>query len=97
MDDPLPPIMVPSCEYAHEVIFVRAPRSLDFTTMTVFCLRLFSTSHILCCVHERFNSMLMETDEPNGRVGGRGDESLGVLGMPHAGRQFPNMTTSIDC
>lgn len=38
---------VASGEYAHVVTLVRAPLSLDLTTMTVFCLRLFSTSHIL--------------------------------------------------
>ena len=42
-----PPIRLPSGEYAHAFTFVRAPLSFDFTTITVFCFRLFSTSQML--------------------------------------------------
>ena len=44
---PVAPRFFPSGEYAHAVILVRVPRSLDLTEMTTFCLRRFSTSQIL--------------------------------------------------
>lgn len=40
-------MVFPSGEYAHAVILVRVPRSLDLTEMTTFCFRRFSTSQIL--------------------------------------------------
>ena len=47
-----PPIRLPSCEYAQVLTLVRAPRSFDLTTITVFCFRLFSTSQILMFENE---------------------------------------------
>jgi hypothetical protein len=48
----------PSGEKAQEVILVRVPRSLDLTTMTVFCFRLFSTSQMLRDERDRKQSDL---------------------------------------
>ncbi len=45
--DPPPAIIFPSGLQAQAVTLVLAPFSLDLTTITVFCFRVFEVSHIL--------------------------------------------------
>ena len=84
-----PPIRLPSGEYAHAFTFVRAPLSFDFTTITVFCFRLFSTSQMLK-LRKDFDASRERKAEniPYRGINGASDERLGILRMPRTGRQF---------
>ena len=74
--------------------FVRAPLSLDLTTITVFCFRLLSRSQILAFVsqHQPDCGETSEMHIPDGRISRTSDEKLWVLGMPCTRRQFTNMS-----
>ena len=87
-----PPIKLPSGEYPQAFTLVRAPRSFDLTTITVFCFRLFSTSHILTSCQSQ-PTTISRLYSPNSRVHRAGDERLRVLGMPCASREFGDVAT----
>lgn len=89
-----PPAMTfPSFEYAHAVTFVRVPRSFDFTTITVFCFLLFSTSHTLSKKRQPlFEKLDAKNYPPNRRVSGARNENLGIFWMPCTRRQVRNVS-----
>lgn len=88
----------PSGLNAQLVTFVRAPRSFDLTTITVFCFRRFSISHILMFAKRRDLSInlrrnyllkrIKTNDEPNGTVVRAGDELCVVFGVEPTRSEF---------